>query len=158
MTTQWLSAYIFSITLFTLCLLFLLASLPTKLKTIFVLGLSLFASVYFGMSTNTNLYFFFGLFFLYGIYASATEGITKGWILNITEKRCRNSYRHTDRAAKYMHHVGKFANRHYLVSVWCSNCIYYHRNHNAICHYLLFDYCKTENYIRPYSSTKSRFL
>jgi MFS family permease len=43
--------------------------------------------VYFGMSVNTNLYFFFGLFFLYGIYASATEGISKAWISNITEKK-----------------------------------------------------------------------
>lgn len=57
------------------------------LKTIFVVGLSLFASVYFGMSVNTNLYFFFGLFFLYGIYASATEGISKAWISNITDKK-----------------------------------------------------------------------
>lgn len=57
------------------------------LKTIFVIGLALFASVYFGMAINTNLYLFFGLFFLYGIYASATEGISKAWISNITDKK-----------------------------------------------------------------------
>jgi len=57
------------------------------LKTIFIIGLSLFATVYFGMSVNTNLYFFFGLFFLYGIYASATEGISKAWISNIIDKK-----------------------------------------------------------------------
>jgi len=57
------------------------------LKTIFILGLSLFAVVYFGMSINTNIYLFFGLFFLYGIYASATEGISKAWISNITNKK-----------------------------------------------------------------------
>ncbi len=57
------------------------------LKTIFIVGLSLFATVYFGMAVNTNLYFFFGLFFLYGIYASATEGISKAWISNITDKK-----------------------------------------------------------------------
>jgi len=57
------------------------------LKTIFIIGLSLFATVYFGMSVSTNLYFFFGLFFLYGIYASATEGISKAWISNITDKK-----------------------------------------------------------------------
>ncbi len=34
-----------------------------------------------------NQYLFFGLFFLYGIYASATEGISKAWISNITDKR-----------------------------------------------------------------------
>lgn len=56
------------------------------LKTIFIFGLALFAFVYFGMSVNTNLYAFFGLFFLYGIYASATEGISKAWISNITDK------------------------------------------------------------------------
>ena len=57
------------------------------LKTIFITGLALFATVYFGMSVNTNLYLFFGLFFLYGIYASATEGISKAWISNITDKK-----------------------------------------------------------------------
>ncbi|MFZ2282341.1 MAG: MFS transporter, partial [Lutibacter sp.] len=57
------------------------------LKTIFIIGLSFFAAVYFGMALNSNLYFFFGLFFLYGIYASATEGISKAWISNITDKK-----------------------------------------------------------------------
>ncbi|MBK7009745.1 MAG: MFS transporter [Saprospiraceae bacterium] len=57
------------------------------LKTIFIIGLALFATVYFGMAINTNLYLFFGLFFLYGIYASATEGISKAWISNITDKK-----------------------------------------------------------------------
>lgn len=57
------------------------------LKTIFIIGLGLFATVYFGMAFNTKIYFFFGLFFLYGIYASATEGISKAWISNITDKK-----------------------------------------------------------------------
>ncbi|HTH32236.1 MAG TPA: MFS transporter [Lacibacter sp.] len=57
------------------------------LKTIFMIGLTLFAAVYFGMALNTNLYFFFFLFFLYGIYAAATEGISKAWISNITDKK-----------------------------------------------------------------------
>ena len=57
------------------------------LKIIFIFGLVLFATVYFGMAVNTNLYLFFGLFFLYGIYASATEGISKAWISNITKKQ-----------------------------------------------------------------------
>ena len=57
------------------------------LKTIFISGLAIFAAVYFGMAVNTNIYFFFGLFFLYGIYASATEGISKAWISNITSKK-----------------------------------------------------------------------
>ena len=57
------------------------------LKTIFIFGLTLFATVYFGMAVNSNFYLFFGLFFLYGIYASATEGISKAWISNITDKK-----------------------------------------------------------------------
>ncbi|MBA4275752.1 MFS transporter [Flavobacterium sp.] len=57
------------------------------LKTIFIIGLLLFATVYFGMALNTNPYFFIGLFFLYGVYASATEGISKAWISNIINKK-----------------------------------------------------------------------
>ncbi|MDO8994125.1 MAG: MFS transporter [Daejeonella sp.] len=57
------------------------------LKNIFIGGLILFAIVYIGMAFNTNLYLFFALFFLYGVYAAATEGISKAWISNITDKR-----------------------------------------------------------------------
>lgn len=57
------------------------------LKTIFIIGLALFSVVYFGMAVNTNLYLFFGLFFLYGVYASATEGISKAWISNISDQK-----------------------------------------------------------------------
>lgn len=57
------------------------------LKKIFIVGLVLFAIVYFGMAVNTNLYLFFAIFFLYGIYAAATEGISKAWISNITDKK-----------------------------------------------------------------------
>jgi len=57
------------------------------LKTIFICGLTLFAIVYLGISQELNLYLYFGLFFMYGIYASATEGISKAWISNISEKK-----------------------------------------------------------------------
>jgi len=57
------------------------------LKKIFISGLALFAFVYFGMAVNKNLYFFFGLFFLYGLYAAATEGISKAWISNISDRK-----------------------------------------------------------------------
>lgn len=57
------------------------------LKTIYILGLILFATVYFGMALNTNRYLFFGLFALYGIYSAATEGISKAWISNISDKK-----------------------------------------------------------------------
>ncbi|MEI7504194.1 MAG: MFS transporter, partial [Paludibacter sp.] len=52
----------------------------------FIIGLALFSIVYFGFSINTNLYVFLGLFFLYGLYASATEGVSKAWISNISDK------------------------------------------------------------------------
>lgn len=57
------------------------------LKTMFTFGLLMFAIVYFGMSFSHNLYLFIILFFLYGIYAAATEGIAKAWISNITDKK-----------------------------------------------------------------------
>ncbi len=57
------------------------------LKKIFIIGLSIFAIVYFGIAVNTHLYLFFVLFFLYGVYASATEGISKAWISNISNKK-----------------------------------------------------------------------
>jgi MFS family permease len=57
------------------------------LKNIFVIGLFIFAVVYFGMAINKNYYVFLLLFFLYGLYAAATEGISKAWISNITEKK-----------------------------------------------------------------------
>ena len=58
------------------------------LKNIFVCGLAIFAIVYLGIGVNTsgNTYVLVGLFFLYGIYAAATEGISKAWISNITDK------------------------------------------------------------------------
>lgn len=57
------------------------------LKKVFLFGLLLFSIVYFGMAANTNIYVFFVLFFLYGIYAAATEGISKAWISNISDKK-----------------------------------------------------------------------
>jgi MFS family permease len=57
------------------------------LKNVFVLGLMLFAIVYLGMALSTQLYIYLGLFFLYGLYAASTEGISKAWISNIIDKR-----------------------------------------------------------------------
>ena len=54
------------------------------LKRMFLIGLGLFSVVYLGFSINTNLYVFLGLFFMYGLYASATEGVSKAWISNIS--------------------------------------------------------------------------
>lgn len=56
------------------------------LKSVFITGLLLFVIVYFGFAFNSNIYLFFGLFFIYGIYSAASEGISKAWISNIASK------------------------------------------------------------------------
>lgn len=56
------------------------------LKKILLIGLLLFTIVYACMGLNTNLYLFFVLFLIYGIYAAATEGVSKAWITNICAK------------------------------------------------------------------------
>ncbi|MBI9041774.1 MFS transporter [Lutibacter sp.] len=75
-------------------LIYALSAFPTGiiadkigLKKMFIIGLSLFVIVYFGMGFTTNLYVIIGMFFIYGMYASATEGISKAWISNITLKK-----------------------------------------------------------------------
>jgi MFS family permease len=54
------------------------------LKTVFSVGLLLFAGVYtlFALSGSTAL--LFTAFFIYGLYAAATEGIAKAWITNLS--------------------------------------------------------------------------
>ena len=56
------------------------------LKKIFITGLFIFCLVYIGFAFNNNLIIFLLLFFLYGVYAAATEGISKAWISNIVDK------------------------------------------------------------------------
>jgi MFS family permease len=53
------------------------------IRKVFVSGLLLFAIVYllFGLTSSTVL--LFTAFFIYGIYAAATEGISKAWITNM---------------------------------------------------------------------------
>lgn len=75
-------------------LVYALSAFPTGiiadkigLKKMFTAGLCIFAVVYFGMSFSTGIYTFAALFFLYGIYASATEGVSKAWISNITDRK-----------------------------------------------------------------------
>lgn len=57
------------------------------LKKMFIVGISLFAIVYFGMAFSTNIYLIALFFFLYGIYAAATEGISKAWISTICDAK-----------------------------------------------------------------------
>lgn len=57
------------------------------MKAIFISGLGIFALVYIGMAYADSKIGFLVLFFLYGVYAAATEGIAKAWITNISEKK-----------------------------------------------------------------------
>ncbi|HEX2684254.1 MAG TPA: MFS transporter [Ferruginibacter sp.] len=57
------------------------------LKRTFIGGIFVFCLVYVGFAFNNNLVVFLILFFLYGVYAAATEGVSKAWISNITDKR-----------------------------------------------------------------------
>jgi len=72
-------------------LVFALASYPLGilgdklgLKKVFLSGLVLFAIVYAGFALHPSTVVIFILFFVYGMYAAATEGITKAWITNTT--------------------------------------------------------------------------
>ena len=56
------------------------------LRKIFISGLIIFSIVYAGIAWADKAYMFYILFFLYGIYAAATEGISKAWITNISSK------------------------------------------------------------------------
>lgn len=86
--TMVIAVYIFYNLIYAFCA-FPMGIIADKigLKNIFIIGLALFAIVYLGMSFDLNIYLYFGLFFLYGIYASATEGISKAWISNISDKK-----------------------------------------------------------------------
>ncbi len=75
-------------------LIYALASYPMgiiadkfRMKTVFTIGLVLFAVVYSGMAFTSNLTVYLFLFFLYGLYSAATEGIAKAWISNITDPK-----------------------------------------------------------------------
>jgi len=57
------------------------------MKKVFITGLLFFAAVYAGMALNKYETVYFILFFFYGVYAAATEGVAKAWITNICEKK-----------------------------------------------------------------------
>jgi len=56
------------------------------LKKVFLFGLVLFVIVYTGFAVNHNMIIFIVLFFLYGLYAAATDSVSKAWISNIAPK------------------------------------------------------------------------
>ncbi len=57
------------------------------LKKIFIIGLLIFAFVYFGMGINNNVYVYAFLLFCYGLFYSCNEGISKAWISKVCDKR-----------------------------------------------------------------------
>lgn len=57
------------------------------MKKIFLSGLLVFALVYTGFAFANNIIVYLALFLLYGIYAAATEGISKAWITNMVDKK-----------------------------------------------------------------------
>ena len=56
-------------------------------KKIFIAGLLLFAGVYAGFAFDPSIAIIFALFFVYGLYAAATDGVTKAWITNIAHDK-----------------------------------------------------------------------
>jgi len=56
------------------------------LKTILIAGMILFAIVYGGINFAVSVPLLLVLFFIYGVYAASTEGISKAWISNIVPK------------------------------------------------------------------------
>lgn len=86
--TMVIGAYIFYNLIYAL-FSFPLGSIADKigLKKMYIAGLTVFALVYFGIGFSTNTYFIIAMFFLYGLYSAATEGISKAWISNISDKK-----------------------------------------------------------------------
>lgn len=60
-------------------------------KKIFSLGLIIFSLVYFGFALVPDIKFIWLLFALYGIYAAATEGISKAWVSDLIPDEQRGS-------------------------------------------------------------------
>lgn len=82
--TQVIGVYIFY------NLIFALSSFPlgiiadrVGLKKMYISGIAIFALVYVGMGLFSGLVPVLIMFLMYGIYAAATEGISKAWISNI---------------------------------------------------------------------------
>lgn len=83
-----ISVYIFYNLVYALAA-FPLGMLADKigLKKVFMLGTVLFALVYLGMGISDNIRVYYMLFFVYGLYAAATEGVARAWLSNISDKR-----------------------------------------------------------------------
>lgn len=58
----------------------------TGMKKVLIFGFVVFAIVYFGFGFALTSWQFILLFLLYALYAASSEGISKAWITNISEK------------------------------------------------------------------------
>ncbi|HYC28038.1 MAG TPA: MFS transporter, partial [Chitinophagaceae bacterium] len=74
-------------------LIYALASYPMGVladrlgtKKVLVTGLVFFAVTYAGFAMATNTWTIFALFFVYGLYAGATDGVGKAWITNLANE------------------------------------------------------------------------
>jgi MFS family permease len=56
------------------------------LRKVYIIGVLIFAMVYAGFAFADEWWMTYALFFLYGLYAAATEGIAKAWITNLSDK------------------------------------------------------------------------
>ncbi len=85
--TMVIAVYIFYNLVFAL-FAFPLGRLADKfgMKNILLMGLVFFCITYVGFAFSKSVMIFLFLFFCYGIYAAATEGIAKAWISNLVPK------------------------------------------------------------------------
>ncbi|HED05790.1 MAG TPA: MFS transporter, partial [Ignavibacteria bacterium] len=60
-------------------------------RKVFAGGLSVFSVVYLGFALVDNIFFIYGLFLLYGLYAASTEGIAKAWISDLIPDNMRGT-------------------------------------------------------------------
>ena len=56
-------------------------------KKTFITGMIFFASTYTGFAFDPSIAMIFALFFLYGLYAAATDAVVKAWITNMAHEK-----------------------------------------------------------------------
>lgn len=56
-------------------------------RSVIIFGFALFAIVYAGFAFNPSISVIFILFFVYGLYAAATEGVIKAWVTNLSHQQ-----------------------------------------------------------------------
>ncbi len=79
--------YIFYNLIFALAA-FPLGQLADKIgfRKMFLIGLTFFTLAYLALAQSGNTYFYFSIFFVYGLYAGATDGVAKAWLSNSVGK------------------------------------------------------------------------